>query len=219
MKSIMEEASTIFRAIEKAWISAEKPSSFSVKVLEEPVKNFFGMTTKSAKIALFFDESQQPVQQKMRPQQPAPQAQAKKQHPKEQRGQEQRRTAPVEQRPMREHNKPQDKRVQRQPQENRQQRPVEQPKTEQPTVVWSPELTQAAQTWIKGMLETMNKKSSFTTHVQNNQLFIEVKDVLVDNGRERLLLSSLAHLLMQSLRNQFKNQTRGLKTTLKIKQS
>lgn len=83
MKSIMEEASTIFKAIEKAWILAEKPQSFSVKVLEEPEKNFFGMTTKSAKIALLFEEStntghhkqknaQQPAQTKRNPSQQTP---------------------------------------------------------------------------------------------------------------------------------------------------
>lgn len=54
MKSIMEEASSIVKAIEAAWIRAEKPHEFSVKVFEEPEKNFFGMVTKSAKIALIF---------------------------------------------------------------------------------------------------------------------------------------------------------------------
>ncbi len=54
MKSIMEEASSIAKAIEAAWIRAEKPHEFSVKVFEEPEKNFFGMVTKSAKIGLFF---------------------------------------------------------------------------------------------------------------------------------------------------------------------
>jgi hypothetical protein len=54
MKSIMEEASSIVRAIEAAWIRAEKPQEFSVKIYEEPEKNFFGMVTKSAKIALIF---------------------------------------------------------------------------------------------------------------------------------------------------------------------
>jgi hypothetical protein len=50
----MEEASSIVKAIEAAWIRAEKPHEFSVKIYEEPEKNFFGMVTKSAKIALIF---------------------------------------------------------------------------------------------------------------------------------------------------------------------
>lgn len=54
MKSLVEEASTITKAVEKAWIRAGKPAEFTVKVFEEPKHNFFGMTTKSAKIAIFF---------------------------------------------------------------------------------------------------------------------------------------------------------------------
>lgn len=54
MKSLVEEASTIQKAIEKAWIRAGKPVEFTVKVFEEPKHNFLGMTTKSAKVAIFF---------------------------------------------------------------------------------------------------------------------------------------------------------------------
>src|SRR5579871_434726 len=56
MKSIMEQASSIVKAIEKAWISANKPKEFSVKIFEQEEKNFFGMTTKPAKIGIFFSE-------------------------------------------------------------------------------------------------------------------------------------------------------------------
>lgn len=56
MKSIMEEGSSIFKALEKAWIRAGKPQEFSVKIFEEEQKNFFGMTKRSAKVAIFFDE-------------------------------------------------------------------------------------------------------------------------------------------------------------------
>jgi hypothetical protein len=56
MKSIMEEASSISKAIDQAWNRAGKPTEFTVKILETPERNLFGLTTKSAKIALFFDE-------------------------------------------------------------------------------------------------------------------------------------------------------------------
>ena len=57
MKSIVEEASSIMKAIEKGWASAGQPKEFTVKVYEEPQKNFIGMTTKPAKIGIFFTES------------------------------------------------------------------------------------------------------------------------------------------------------------------
>ena len=56
MKSLVEEASSIAKAIEKAWERAGKPQSFSVKIYEAPEKNFFGFTKKSAKVGIFFEE-------------------------------------------------------------------------------------------------------------------------------------------------------------------
>jgi hypothetical protein len=57
MKSIMEEASTITKAIENAWNRAGQPQEFTVKILELPKTSFFGLkTAKSAKIALIFNE-------------------------------------------------------------------------------------------------------------------------------------------------------------------
>ena len=44
MKSIMEEASSVAKAIEKGWQRAGKPQEFTVKVFEEPQKNFIGLT-------------------------------------------------------------------------------------------------------------------------------------------------------------------------------
>ena len=55
MKSIVEEASSIGKAIEQAWIRAGSPVDFSVKIFEESQRNMFGLTTQSAKIGLFFD--------------------------------------------------------------------------------------------------------------------------------------------------------------------
>lgn len=58
MKSIIEEASSIFKAIEKGWSRAGKPEEFSVKIYEEPEHNFLGLTTKSAKIAIFYENNE-----------------------------------------------------------------------------------------------------------------------------------------------------------------
>jgi hypothetical protein len=55
MKSIVEEASSIGKAIEEAWSRAGKPINFSVKIFEEARRNMFGLTVQSAKIGLFFD--------------------------------------------------------------------------------------------------------------------------------------------------------------------
>lgn len=56
MKSIIQEASSIAKAIEQGLEKAGNPRDFSIKILEYPEKNFFRLTTRSAKIALYWDE-------------------------------------------------------------------------------------------------------------------------------------------------------------------
>lgn len=55
MKSLIQEGSSIIKAIEKAWQNADKPTEFKIKIYEEPKYNFLGMTTKAAKVGIFFD--------------------------------------------------------------------------------------------------------------------------------------------------------------------
>lgn len=57
MKSIIQEGSSIAKAIEQGWIRAGKPESFTIKVLEEAEKNFIGLTKRSAKVALYYTEA------------------------------------------------------------------------------------------------------------------------------------------------------------------
>ncbi len=59
MRSVIHEASTIAKAIEQGWIKAGKPKDFTIKIFEEPQKNFLGFTTKNAKVGIFIDERQQ----------------------------------------------------------------------------------------------------------------------------------------------------------------
>jgi len=56
MKSLVEEASSVVKAIEKAWTRAGKPQSFTVKIFEEPQSGFLGFNTKPAKIGIFYEE-------------------------------------------------------------------------------------------------------------------------------------------------------------------
>ncbi|MCA9770178.1 Jag N-terminal domain-containing protein [Candidatus Dependentiae bacterium] len=59
MKSLVEAASSIFKAIEKGWNRAGCPQEFTIKILEKEETNFLGMTRKPAKVALFFVEGQE----------------------------------------------------------------------------------------------------------------------------------------------------------------
>ncbi len=57
MKSVIEEGPSIAKAIEQGWIKAGKPKEFSIKIFQEPKKNFLGMTTIVAKVGIFFRDS------------------------------------------------------------------------------------------------------------------------------------------------------------------
>ncbi len=123
MKSIIQEASTLSKAIQKGWIKAGKPTLFSIKIMQEPSKNFIGMTMQTAKIVVFcgrLDDidttSQQQSPQTHRQKQPQAQPQAPK-APKE-----------VQHRPLKQQDQPRppQKNYQRYPQRP-QQHPVKQP--------------------------------------------------------------------------------------------
>lgn len=199
MKSIMEEASSLTKAIEKGWIRAGKPQEFTVKVFEEAKKNFFGFTVKSAKIALFFQE--QVFSQPSRHQKNAPQPAAKR---------------------FQTHSEPQPQaQTRQQPQARPLPTPVRQeraPRTEAHTSAtpWSPELTDAAQEWVKDSLKLMNLSHiDFTVEADRYALKFSFKKPLNElNEKEKMLFRSWAYLIMQALRQKFKRPLKGLKVIL-----
>lgn len=58
MKSIVQEASSIERAIDKAWNEAGKPRSFTIEVLDEGEKTFFGFSRRTAKVTILYEQAQ-----------------------------------------------------------------------------------------------------------------------------------------------------------------
>ena len=58
MKSVIQEASSLSKAIEQGWVKAGKPQEFSIRILQEPSKNFLGITLQNAKVAFFFGKLQ-----------------------------------------------------------------------------------------------------------------------------------------------------------------
>ncbi|KKQ33419.1 MAG: hypothetical protein US49_C0001G0099 [candidate division TM6 bacterium GW2011_GWF2_37_49] len=54
MKSMLREASSITKAIEKAWIESGKPAEFTIKILEKGEKNFLGMSKRPAIVSITY---------------------------------------------------------------------------------------------------------------------------------------------------------------------
>ncbi len=56
MKSIVQEASSIAKAIDQGWQRAGKPAEFTIKVFEQGSRGFLGFGSTPAKVGIFFKE-------------------------------------------------------------------------------------------------------------------------------------------------------------------
>lgn len=220
MKSIIEEASSISKAIDQAWQRAGKPQEFTVKVFEEPQRSIFGLTIRSAKIALFFNERVIAGQNLNEPKKSRPEQLARplihEKRPTERRDgfhenapkpapQPQQTREPIlHKRPVDSHEL-KDVEAQ-QKQQNRKRRST-----------WSDELIDSAKSWMNNCFSIMGLSNvSYETSVIGNNLNIQFTTKLLANEQsERLLFSSFAHLIMLGLGQSYKKRFPNLKIILK----
>lgn len=230
MKSIVQEGSSISKAVESAWQSAGKPQEFTVKVLEEPQHNFIGMTTRSAKVAIFFKE---------------PYAAGKPTHEKAERFARNDRHAEREARGARSKKQPRGQREQfagQKPQQKdtRAHRPSYPSEEQQPSyarpqfegvkeygeelhegagfdgVFWTPEMITMAKDWLQGALVAMDMPNlHYSTEVNRLYFKVSFEDPVNTNiVTERQIFRSFAMLLMQHMRNRLKRPLKGFKVVL-----
>lgn len=202
MKSVMQEASSIAKAVEQAWLSAGKPLEFSIKVLEEPQKNFLGFSIRSAKVALFFDIA------------PIAKAPSAHRQPKTTGAHPQRQQEP--QRPVEHYTRPQDTRAP----ENRSAEPREK---SQPTQIrrerkplWTDAMVAYVTDWISQILKIMHLDDiRFTVEPSDFYLRITFERMLLGQPQEeKKLFASFATLIIESLRHTFKTGLKGHKIIL-----
>lgn len=214
MKSIMEEASSLAKAFAQAWEHAGKPQECTVKILAEPEKNFLGMTTKSAKIALFFNE---PPAHSFGAKKSSSQGAATQQPKRAPRQPQETSQRQPQQRRQQERPRTQEARPERQTVEHQLEIPTQ--KTEQaPRIrpVWTDEMNQAAQSWIKESLAIMSSDASFETTMSRSILTISFNKPIIDDvEKEKLLFRSWAHLIVQHIKQDFKVHGKELKIILK----
>lgn len=197
MKSIMQEAATIAKAIEKAWNAAGKPQEFSVKVFEQEEKNFLGFTSKPAKIGLFFDQKGVPGME-----------------------------APVKRVSPIAISKSEARKVQKKTFAQEMHEEIKEPKdTEAPApailkkqkrVLWTDEMVALARDWMQGALDAMDKGDVPFTHKINNYYlrFSFAKPLAPVPEKERQLFRNLSFLLLQALKKQLKRSLHGFKVVL-----
>ncbi len=192
MKSIIEEASSITKAIENAWKRADQPDEFSVRIFEIPQKNMFGFTTKSAKIGIFFEETKRKEKTaRQAPKQKSQRAPAKQPAAKQ---------APDKPAPKKQ--------------------PIAKPKKEtEQTDPWNKEMVTYSTDWLNNLfkhLEISNPR--FALDPQRYHLKIEFdKPIFEQDEKNRAFFRNCAHLMLQSVRNNFKRPLKGFKVILTVK--
>lgn len=198
MKSLIEEASSVSKAIEKVWIRAGKPNTFSIKIYEEAEKNFFGLTTKSAKVGIIFDEKTRTVQ----PDKPST-APAQPQQKRDRRPQEQKPRSSTSS-----HTTPKP----REPRDTTARVTSDTSRIPSEPII-SEDMKQVMSAWIKDTLHYMQlPDTSFTLDVSDQLVRVSFDaPLMTDTGRERMILRSMSYLLIATLRNRFKKNLRGLK--------
>lgn len=228
MKSLIEEASSVSKAIEKAWERAGKPHSFSVKIFEFPEKNFIGMTTKYAKVGVFF-EDKKISETALKSHEKTTPITVKKQFEKKSSAHipvnpkakeiENNETAQsvefIKKNKIKSH-VIEDTKKQDFPAELKCSASNTEQIPNQITATWSIEMKTHLETWLKRVLSLIDLGHvEFTCHEQKNILKINFDSPLIANElKESLLYKNLSYLGMVSLRTHFKNEMKNLKILL-----
>ena len=223
MKSIIQEASTIAKAVELGWREAGEPKEFSVKVLELPEHNFIGMTTRSAKIAFIFNgviakpaPEQQRAVARQAPREPrkdfTPRPPAREQF------------APKKEQPRPSYERPAERSAAEQERPAASyQAPARQPEQRDDAFakrrhdgLWNDDMVALARTWFTTALKDMDGSDiTFTIEPQNYYLRITLsRPILANEGQEKHLLASLSLLLFSTIKKEFRKALRGHKVVL-----
>lgn len=219
MKSLIEEASSISKAIEKAWERAGNPHSFSVKIFELPEKNFIGMTTKYAKVGLFFEDKKPTETVPKKHIEKATPAHVQKSFEKKshasptpnQKLKDDEASATVRKNKVKTHSQQSTQTELRTSHTNSSdQTPVE------ITATWNDQMKAHLEAWLKEVLVLIGlPEVEFTCQEQKNILKVNFDSPLIGNElKESLLYKNISYLGMVSLRTYFKNEMKHLKILL-----
>ncbi|KKQ49214.1 MAG: hypothetical protein US69_C0008G0044 [candidate division TM6 bacterium GW2011_GWF2_38_10] len=232
---MLHEASSVSKAIEKAWTDAGKPSEFTIKVLEPGEKNFLGMSKRPSIVSISYDPKRQtaPAQDtqkkdapKLQPQKPKQEQPAKSRTPERKEPVRQQRPAQPLQaqtetkktpqaQPIKPMQAPQPK---RQPQEPQHQGLAQQEPQSAESLAWQNEWVEFVGTELKALLATLQKPVSFSTKIDKKSLLITFDQKLHEESQdERAMFVSLSYLLMQFLKRTHKKKFRGFQLTLNSK--
>lgn len=239
MRSILQEAPSIPKAIEKAWNEAGRPQEFSVKVFDVGERNFLGFTKRPAVVSLIFDpkKSEKPeVKQTGYKRDPKNYGSIQPTYAKRQKHDYQNRNDSYssdrynrdKQREEREEKRHMPHQAQKpayiqQPEEYDEPHVATPAEKEQPKErhhghdnrMWPQEFRDDVKNWLKNLAEKMEINTPFSMRPEGHLLKIEFeKPILEGYNEERMVFSSFAYILMQFLKRKHKKRFKGCRLAI-----
>ena len=180
MRSLLIQASSVEKAVDKAWSDAGQPTEFSIKILDFGEKGFLGITKRAAIVSILYEPQKQTAKYKGTSKRtPQPHSHAKKKpYPKP---------------------KPRIQETKPLPAKPRQER-----------VYWTDTLVDNVTGWFKELTEQTRITSPFQAKVNRKALIITFDQNVLDRPEdERMLFSSFSYLLMQFMKKKDKKKYQG----------
>lgn len=194
MKSMLHEASSITKAIEKAWIESGKPAEFTIKILEKGEKNFFGMSKRPAIVSITYNAGFGPDRSRNKSfAQPKPFNKAqepKYSHSKVEIKDKNTHQRGVVKEVLVEKEKPSDREI----------------------ISWNNEMVDYCSANLKDILGALKFDNSFNAKINNKNLVITFdKNIVIAVSDDlKSFFASVAHILMQLLKRKYKKRFRGI---------
>jgi predicted RNA-binding protein Jag len=195
MKSMLHEAPSILKAIEKAWQESGQPKEFTIKVMDPGEPGILWFSKRPAIVSIIFDPRKQLVQ-----------SQSNSGKAKNDRRFVSNRSVPNRQSMPVVANK--------KPSNNVTIRPLD-PKSKQsedPPVVqsWNHEYIDNVKKWVSEIIFHIKPDVRFEIRTESKTLTVGFdKKLLIHVDDERLLYASFSYLLMQFLKKTYKKKLRG----------
>lgn len=177
MKSILQEDSSVVKAIEKAWNQSGRPSTFTVNILNFEEKGLFGFLKQPAVVSVAYDPIKRTVYEK-RPVVGPNKSNKKKTEPY---------VVPNNKKPVSKERK--------------------ESKIKKDQILWKDEFVSFVKLSFKDILKIMGFSVGFTVSVENKMLniFLDSK-ILKDAEDEKMFFISISNLLMQFLKRKYKKK-------------
>jgi predicted RNA-binding protein Jag len=213
MKSMLLEASSVLKAVEKAWADSGKPREFTIKILEEGEKNFLGFSKRPAIVSIAFDPKKVPVEREK--------TSSSSQHAtkwgERGRSDQQRNTGDRGQ-------KKEFGRLSSAPARPVRERTFERTENKRPFAQesdfenWTEELGNDVKVVLKEAVSIMGGQETFTTRLDKKMLMISFNEPLCEKAEdERQLFASLSYMLIQILKKKHKKKFKGYHIILNSK--